>query len=298
LVESIRWNEEMYTKLNGAVNQVKDTVVQKSRVISKSYRTIRESIQKDIAEAVPAMLKKCSALIKEDSNFSNIHLDLNDEMNRQLQEYLELTVMPKYYQSLQEWIKNSKEEFDQAQEFLNEMGEGFNQMYGEDHLALVCDFKVLDDWLRDMDRMTSRFQLETVNILLRRTPSQFLLKSAGKLFGAISQNTGMLYNKYKAFVENDDYAETIADVSKQFFQPFELFEKSLERDITLFFRNPLNGLTAAVEEANLGIESNQDLLNKMNTNPEMFRDPLTLFGVRLRQFEWMTVAGKGMQTIY
>jgi predicted Zn-dependent protease len=118
------------------------------------------------------------------------------------------------------------------------------------------------------------------------------------LFGAISQNTAMLYNKYKAFVENDDYAETIADVSKQFFQPFELFEKSLERDITLFFRNPLNRLTAAVDEARVGIESNQDLLNKMNANPEMFRDPLTLFGVRLRQFEWMTVAGNGMQTIY
>jgi hypothetical protein len=219
-------------------------------------------------------------------------------MNRRLQEYLEQTVMPKFYSSLQDWIAYSKEEFEQAQEFLNEMGDGFNQMYGEEHLALVCDFKVLDDWLRDTDRMTSRFQLENVNILLRRTPSQFLLKSAGKLFGAISQNKAMLYNKYKAFVENEDYAETIDEVSKQFFQPFELFEKSIERDVTLFIKSPLRNLTAAVEEAKLGIESNQDLLNKMNTNPEMFRDPLTLFGVRLRQFEWMTVAGKGIQTVY
>ncbi|MCM3726208.1 dynamin family protein [Neobacillus cucumis] len=298
LVESIRWNEEMYTKLNGAVNQLKDTEVQKTRAITKSYRTIRESIQKDIAKTVPSMLRECSALIKEDSNFSNIHLELNEEMNRRLQEYLEQTVMPKFYSSLQDWIAYSKEEFDQAQEFLNEMGDGFNQMYGEEHLALVCDFKVLDDWLRDIDRMTSRFQLENVNILLRRTPSQFLLKSAGKLFGAISQNKAMLYNKYKAFVENEDYAETIDEVSKQFFQPFELFEKSIERDVTLFIKSPLRNLTAAVEEAKLGIESNQDLLNKMNTNPEMFRDPLTLFGVRLRQFEWMTVAGKGIQTVY
>jgi hypothetical protein len=157
---------------------------------------------------------------------------------------------------------------------------------------------VLDDWLRDTDRMTSRFQLESVNILLRRTASQFLLKSAGKLFGAISQNKAMLYNKYKAFVENEDYTETIEEVSKQFFQPFELFEKSLERDVTLFFKSPLRNLTTAVGEAKLGIESNQEQLNKMNTNPEMFRDPLTLFGVRLRQFEWMTVAGKGIQTVY
>ncbi|MEH7118439.1 dynamin family protein [Neobacillus vireti] len=298
LVEAIRWNEEMHMKLNGAVNQLKDTEIQKTTAITKSYRAIKETIQKDIAETIPAMLKECSVLIKEDSNFSKIHLELNEEMNRRLQEYLEQTVMPKFYHSLQNWIGYSKEEFDQAQEFLTEMGDGFNQMYGEEHLALVCDFKVLDDWLRDTDRMTSRFLLDEVNILLRRTPSQFLLKSAGKLFGAISQNKAMLYNKYKAFVENEDYSETIEEVSKQFFQPFELFEKSLARDVTLFFKGPLRDLTAAAEEAKAGIESNQDLLNKMNTNPEMFRDPLTLFGVRLRQFEWMTVAGKGMETIY
>ena len=298
LVEAIRWNEDMHMKLNGAVNQLKDTEVQKTRAITKSYRTIRENIHKDMASTIPAMLKECSALIKEDSNFSNIHLELNEEMNKRLQEYLEQTVMPKFYRSLQDWIGYSKEEFDQAQEFLNEMADGFNQMYGEEHLALACDFKVLDDWLRDTDRMTSRFQLDSVNILLRRTPSQFLLKSAGKLFGALSQNKAMLYNKYKAFVENEDYTETIEEVSKQFFQPFELFEKSLERDVTLFFKSPLRNLATAVDEAKLGIESNQEQLNKMNTNPEMFRDPLTLFGVRLRQFEWMTVAGKGIQTVY
>ncbi len=298
LVESVRWNEEMLMKTTGAVNQLKDTEVQKSKAITKSYRAIRESIEKEISGTIPGMLKECSTLIKEDSNFSKIHLELNDEMNRRIQDYLEQTVMPKFYSSLQEWIGHCKEEFDQAQEFLNEMGQGFNHMYGEERLKLECDFKVLDDWRRDTNRMTSGFQLDTINILLRRTPSQFLLKSAGKLFGALSQNKALLYNKYKSFVENEDYSEVNASVSKQFFQPFELFEKSLERDITFFFKSPLNMLNRSVEDARLGIQTNQDMLNKMNTNPEMFRDPLTLFDVRLRQFEWMTIAGKGMQTIY
>ncbi|NHC20097.1 dynamin family protein [Bacillus sp. MM2020_4] len=298
LVESIRWNEEMLMKLNGAVNQLKDTEVQKIQTIAKSFRAIKETIEKDLSDSVRKMLQECSSLIKEDSNFSKIHLELNDEMNRKIQAYLEQTVLPKFYRSLQEWIEHGKEELEQSQEFLNEMGDGFNHMYGEERLKLECDFKVLDDWRRDTDRMTSRFQLESINILLRRTPAQFLLKSAGKLFGALSQNKALLFNKYKAFVENEDYSEAIAAVNKQFFQPFELFEKSLERDITLFFRSPLNVLNDSVEEAREGIQTNQEMLNKMNTNPEMFRDPLTLFDVRLRQFEWMTIAGKGMQTIY
>ncbi len=298
LVESVRWNEEMLQKLTGAVNQLKDTETQKTKAVVQSYRAIKETIEKDISETVPKMLQECSSFIKEDSNFSKIHLELNDEMNKRLEVYLEQTVMPKYYRLLQEWIDGCKEEFVQSQEFLNEMGESFNHMYGEERLVLDCDFKLIDDWHRDTDRMTSRFHLETINILLRRTPSQFLLKSAGKLFGALSQNKALLFNKYKSFVENEEYLEAISAVNQQFFQQFELFEKSLERDVTLFFKSPLNLLNRSAEEARTGIQTNQEMLNNMNTNPEMFRDPLTLFEVRLRQFEWMTVAGKGMQTIY
>lgn len=298
LIESVRWNEELLIKLNGGVNQLKDLDSQKTQVITRSFSAINDSIHKEISEAVPKMLRECSALIKEDSDFSKIHFELNAEMNRRIQDYLELEVLPKYFRSLQGWIGRSKEEFEQGQEFLKEMAEGFNNMYGEERIKLDCDFKILDDWYRDTDRMTSSFQLEQVNILLRRTASQIFLKSAGKLLGALSQNKAILYNKYKSFVENEDYSEVIKIVSERFFQQFELFEKALERDINLFFRHPLTVLNQEVEEARTEIQVKKEMLTKMNTNPEMFRDPLTLFEVRLRQFEWMTVAGKGMQTIY
>jgi GTPase SAR1 family protein len=298
LIESVRWNEEMLMKLNGGLNQFKDAESQKTKIITKSYSKIRDSIQIEISEAVPKMLRECSELIKEDSDFSKIHFELNDEMNRRIQDYLESTILPKYYSLLQGWIGQSKEEFEQSQGFLDEMAEGFNNMYGEERIKLECDFKLLDDWLRDTDRMTSRFQLEKVNILMRRTASQIILKGAGKLLGALSQNKAILFNKYKSFVENEDYSDTTQIVSDRFFQQFELFEKALERDITLFFRHPLALLNQHAEEARADIQSNKEMLSKMNKNPEMFRDPLTLFEVRLRQFEWMTLAGKGMQTIY
>ncbi|MFS0779363.1 dynamin family protein [Neobacillus sp. 3P2-tot-E-2] len=298
LIESVRWNEEVVMKLNGALNQLKDAEAQKIKAITRSYRGIKESIQNEISIEVPKILQECSELIKEDSNISTIHIELNDVMNNRIQDYLEQSVMPKYYTALQEWINSSKEEFEQGQGFLDEMAEGLNSLYGEERIKTECDFKVLDDWHRDTDRMTSRFQLEKVNILLRNTPSQFLLKSAGKLFGALSQNKAMLYNKYKAFVKNDSYSESTEIVIERFFQQFELFEKSLERDITLFFRQPLKTLNEEIEVSLSQISINQDILKKMNTNPEMFRDPLTLFEVRLRQFEWATIAGKGVNIIY
>jgi hypothetical protein len=153
---------------------------------------------------------------------------------------------------------------------------------------------VLDDWLRDADRMTSSVQMEKVNIFLRRTPYQILLKSAGRLFGVFQQNNEMLYHKYKQFVENQDYLDVAESIMNQLLLPFELFEKSLERDISFFFRNPFVVLNQAVEETKKEIEEKEEELEKMRSNPETYRDPLTLFEVKLRQYEWITISAKGV----
>jgi tetratricopeptide (TPR) repeat protein len=297
LIESVKWNEDMVIKLNGAVNQLHDLELQKTKSITNSYRTIKEEIQRDITEAIPKLLHDCSKLISEDSNFSKIHVELNNEMNRRIQDYLKNKVLPIYFSSLQDWINQSLEELGKGQEFLDEISEGFNALYGEERIKLACDFKTIDDWRRDTDRMTSGFQLEEVNIFLRKTPSQLLLKSAGKLFGALSQNKGMLHNKYKSFVENEDYTEITEIVLKQFLQQFEFFERSIERDMAWIFRNPMNVLSQSVEDARFEVQTNEEMIKKMNTNPEMFRDPLTLFEVRLRQLEWINLSGKGTQVI-
>ncbi|WP_462408699.1 dynamin family protein [Neobacillus sp. Marseille-QA0830] len=298
LADAVHWNQEMHAKLTGAVNQLSDSVLHKAKAITKSYHSMKQTIEEEIMAGVPLRLRECSDLIKEDSNFSKVHLDLNDEMNKRLEDFLETQVIPKYYRMLQDWLFNCKEELDQSQEYLNELAQGFNSIYGEERLRLECDFRVLDDWGRDVNRLTSGFSLEKENILLRRTPSQFLLKSAGRLLGSLSNNKTMLYNKYKAFVENEDYTETAQSVCRQFFQPFQLFERSLERDVSLFLKNPLTILTETAEETRIEIDDRQAKLDRLNKNPEIFRDPLTLFELRLRQFEWMTIAGRGMQTVY
>ncbi|MDP4083336.1 MAG: dynamin family protein [Bacillota bacterium] len=295
LIESARWNEEMVMKLNGGLHQLQDLVAEKSTFVTKSFRSIREEIEQNIAEEIPKLLRECSKLIREDRNLSKIHIELNKEMNRRIQDYLENHALSRYLNALLDWISKSSEELVEGQEFLTEMGEGFNVLYGEERMSLEGDMKVVEDWKRDIDRLTSGFQLDEINILLRNTPFQLLLKSAGKLFGAISQNNSLLNNKYKSFVENEDYAETVSLAIKQFFQPFELFERSIERDIALFFRNSLNSLNHALEDARNQIQSNEELLKEMNTNPEVYRDPLTLFEVRLRQVEWMSLAGKSVQ---
>ncbi len=85
------------------------------------------------------------------------------------------TILPKFHDSLQGWIRVSGNEFKESQTFLDGLCDGFNALYEEDRLQLECDFKVLDDWRRDIIRITSNVRLEEVNILTAQdTGSSFI----------------------------------------------------------------------------------------------------------------------------
>ncbi|MCP1122197.1 dynamin family protein [Bacillus sp. 3103sda1] len=292
LVDSINWNEDMLVRLNGFINNVTAFEKEKIHLITESYRTMKNAITNDIREHIPKLLQSCSDLISEESDFGHIDIELNTAMNERVHTYLEQTVLPNLARSMQNWIAASNNEFLQSQSYLEEICEGLNSLCGENRIQLECDFKVLDDWRRDTDRMTTRIQMEEVNILRRFTPAQFLLKSAGKLFGVLPKNKAMLYSKYKQYLENEDYTDVTASIMNKFFLQFELFENALERDITMFFRNPFGALKQAVENTHLEIQEKQNTLHKMKSNPEVYHDPITLFELRLRQYEVILTTGE------
>jgi cob(I)alamin adenosyltransferase len=285
LVDSINSNEDMLVKLNGCINNLTAFEKEKIHLITESYRTMKSEITNDLKEHIPKLLQSCSDLISEESDFSHIDIELNTAMNGRVQQYLEQTVLPNLARSMQNWIATSNNELLQSQLYLEETSEGLNSLFGENRIQLECDFKVIDDWRRDTDRMTTRIQMEEVNILRRFTPAQFLLKSAGKLFGVLPKNKAMLYNKYKQYLENEDYTDVTTSIMKKFFLQFELFENTQERDINMFFRNPFGALEQAIENTHLEIKEKQDKLHKMKSNPEVYHDPIKLFELRLRQCE-------------
>ncbi|PGZ07194.1 GTP-binding protein [Bacillus cereus] len=285
LVDVINWNEDMLVKLNGCINNLTAFEKEKIQLITESYRAMKTEITNDLTEHIPKLLQSCSDLISEESDFGHIDMELNTAMNERVHKYLEQTVLPNFARSMQNWIATSNNELLQSQSYLEELSEGLNSLFGENRIQLECDFKVLDDWRRDTDRMTTGIQMEEVNILRRFTPAQFLLKSAGKLFGVLPKNRAMLYNKYKQYLENEDYTEVTASIMKKFFLQFELFENTQERDINMFFRSPFNSLKQAVENTHLEIQEKQEVLHKMKSNPEVYQDSITLFELRLRQCE-------------
>ncbi|MGS4996460.1 tetratricopeptide repeat protein [Bacillus cereus] len=298
LVKSVRWNKHISVKLTGFINNLTALEKDKIRSITESYLLTKEEITRDIHSQIPELLQSCSDLVQEDSDFKLVHEELNAAMNERVQKHVQQVLLPKFTGSIQEWIETAHNEFIQAQAYLDEMSETFNKLYKEERMKLPCDFQLLDDWNRDVVRMTNRITVTNINILLRFTPTQFFLKSAGKLFGNMQKNQSMLANKYKQYIETEDYTEIAHTISKQFFLQFEVFEGALERDIMMFFKDPLNILKQNVDAAQLEIKEDEQTLATLRSNPETYHDPLALFKLQLLQHKFVLSTTKKHEDIF
>ncbi|WP_085992659.1 GTP-binding protein [Oceanobacillus senegalensis] len=288
LTDDITWNGEMATKLEGALNQVADRQVENIQTIKQTYNNIKEGLKEELIIKIPELIRDCADLLDEKEFQENIHEKLNDEMNHRVMNYIDRNILPNFRKSVQGWVTECEAIFNDSQDFLNELCDGFNQLYKEEKLNLDCDFKVLGDWARDMDRMTSgNIEMKKVNILTSTTFPALFYKSAGKLFSAFTQHNGKILDKYKQFIEGKDYSKTAESITEEFMQQFELFEKTLERDIHMFFVHPLAALKETIEETNVQRDELKETLSNMRENPEVYQDPLTLFEVKLKQLKKM-----------
>lgn len=293
IIDNINLNEELLIKINGIQYQLNDMEESKDKAITSSFKKIKNQWIENSMITIPEVLRNCSDIVKLDSDFGRIHVRLNEEMNRRIADYMENTALLEFENEIQRWIADCEGEFKSTQAYLDEISESLNNICGEDKIALNCDIKVLADWKRDMDRLTRGIvHLKQENIMLRNTPLQFLLKSVGKLFGTISKSKEKLHSTYKNFIENADYNQTAHSILHPFIQQLELFERSIERDISMFFSNPFDILNRTSEEAQSNIEQHKESLQYMRENPEIYRDPLTLFELKILQYELMYAVNK------
>ena len=289
LRSDIEWNEVLDDKLNGLLHSLKDKEMEHVHTVTSSYRQLKDELKYDLKLSIPALLKECKELIKEDSDFNSILETLNDEMNQRIQGYVRDVTLPKLNEVLQVWIKESGVLLEGTQAYLADMTDSLNSYIGTDHLNLECDFKVLDDWRRDADRMTSMTQLDDMNILLNSSPSQFILKSSGILLGLLPQNKSKLVAQYQKYVDNVNYDDITSELSNKFFLQFEMFEKTLPRDLSMFLNTPYEHIHELVDQTRASISSYVATLDEMKSNPSIYFDPITYFTVRLRQFEFLAL---------
>ncbi|WP_164669940.1 tetratricopeptide repeat protein [Virgibacillus doumboii] len=292
ITDRINWNNEIVTGIADTDHQLREMEKAETDAVKDSFRQIKDNFLEEIMSKLPEQLQNCSEMVHEDSDFGKLHVEINDEMNSRIAEYMENTAQDDFKNAVQGWLKDCEKELRDSQIKMNEMSESFNHQYGDEKIVLDGDFKILDDWLRDLERISrGMMHMEKVNIMMRNNPAQLLLKGTGKLLGSMSKNKERLHYRYKDYIENEDYRPIVEELINPFQQQLELFERSLEWDVSKFFSTPLEELSLVSEEVQDTIEKHRYSLNTMHEKPEIYRDPLTLYELRLRQYELMNMLG-------
>ncbi|MGG3571353.1 hypothetical protein ABES25_14640 [Bacillus gobiensis] len=286
-LDLINWNKDILSRLEGFIYHYNDREAESIQEITSSYKGLIDETEKQMKEKIPEIIRKSTTHMNEKSDFRKIHIELNKKMNEGIQAYLQDELLPSLTLSLEEWLNQAKATLSDSQVYLNEMSDTFNSLYGKEKLKLACDFRIFEDWKRDLGRMTGRAQIEQENILLRSKPAQLFLKGAGKLLGGLSNQKSVLYNQYKKYIENESYEEVANSITRKFLLQFDLFKQALEHDINLFYQNPYQEITETIDETKNNIETSQNALDTIRANPEQYTDPLTLFDLKRTQYEWL-----------
>lgn len=289
ILDTIENNEEIVEKLYEAIRQLNELQDKKIDLLRNNYRFITHEIRKNMLKTIPELWRECANLVSKDSDFEQVHVKLNEEMNRRVNEYVNGDVLQVFHDAMDEWMKESERELKNSKSSLEEISFSFNQMCGEEKMAFECDLRVLDDWVRDVDRIChGNVQLEEANILMRSGSSQFLMKGAGKIFGSIPQkNKNLVYKKYRQFIESKDYSEITKSITDRFMLQFDLFEKSIQHDVEMFFMYAFTSLQKVLEEVEEDLSEEKQLLYEMSNYPEIYRDPITMFEFHVRQLHML-----------
>lgn len=287
LLDAIERDEEIAEMLYQAIRQLYNLQDEKIQTMKYNYRLIIRELRSYIQKEIPRLLADCSNLVTVDSDFENIHVQLNEVMNKRMVTYVEDEVYPQFKEAFSEWIIESERQLKDSITSLDEISASFNHMYGEEKMTFVYDLLVLDDWKRDADRMSrGSVPLDKVNILMRSASSQFFVKGAGKLFGTIPiKNRNVFYKKYQQFIENKDYNEIAKSVADRVLQQYEYFEVSIERDMEMFFSHAFDTLQVLLQDTEKKMDEEKQLLYEMTNQPEYYEDPIKLFELHVRQLE-------------
>jgi len=283
--EKVAFNDQIRNKLTGLVNHLEDSKAEKSSDLLESYRVLKEEMKKKVWEEIPPLLKTVADDLEEEGDFRQVHEELDMVMNQKVEKYIDKNLIPSFEAGLKTWFRSSQSELTGTQKYLTEMSQTFNKMYGDERMDLTCDFQVLKDWKRDLNRMINRSEVQHINIMNRLIPSQLILKSAGRLLGNMQKNKQILYTQYQKHIKNSDFEHVSAEIINQFFMEFDLFEKALKSDVHMSFEEPILQVNECIEEAELEITHAQEKLEMMKKNPDAFYDPLKIFDVRTMQFE-------------
>ncbi|MCP8970766.1 tetratricopeptide repeat protein [Ectobacillus ponti] len=283
---SIKTNGDLLLSMGEMENELAVCERGQLQALRASLEQIRDAVKRDAKKRLPALLRGCANLLQPDSDFRSVHMMLNEAMNERVQLYITQTAAGKLQMQMQNWIEEQRQRMREQTSILRGLRKTIQNLCGEDCLNLETYIGIFSRWEQEASRLPYEVQAEHINILLRSTPGQLLLKGAGKLLGG-RQGNALLYSQYKKYIEGEDYEAVVEQAIAALLQPFEQFARMAEEQLEQYFRDPIGVLKRMNEETHLRLQESRQAYGDMKAKPELYEEPLLLFEVRLRQYEML-----------
>src|SRR5699024_3333700 len=132
ILQEINWNGDFLTNLHDFQVQINGLEKEKAEVMTSSFIDFKEKLLERIQNRLTNLLQDCADLVKEDSDFSNLHVEINEEMNRRIAAYMETRILPRFTRDSQKWLETCESEFQECQTTCSEFGERINEHFREE----------------------------------------------------------------------------------------------------------------------------------------------------------------------
>src|SRR5690606_3066987 len=126
ILQEMNDNEVLLTELHHFHQQLSNLEKEKASMLTSSFRDIKNKLMKNVHDKLPKLLQDCSALVKEDADFSKLHFVINEEMNKRIVKFMEKNVLPDFQNAFQKWILECEKEFQESQVLCTELHVNIN----------------------------------------------------------------------------------------------------------------------------------------------------------------------------
>lgn len=287
LNQKIKDNQRKVKRLEEKVTDLEYVKREMATWLIQSFQKYKGTMVEDIEEKIPPLLQRCSQMIHLESNYKSLHLELNDEMNRLLEQYMYFQGVLSFSNYLEKWVAESKQILVKYPKKEKEICDEINTLFEEPVLSqqnLSAD-EMANEWKQVVTKLVNQIQFSKIEVLGKTDPMQSFLKGVGKLLGSLNHSNSLLCEHYQKYIENETYDKAIKDVTVLFLKPFDSFEQTIVKKIDGLFEETLTDMASLISQLKTEVRQQAADLKKFTTEPEVFSGAIDLIGIKVSQQE-------------
>jgi tetratricopeptide (TPR) repeat protein len=271
--------------VSGEVNKSKKDLLD---WIQSQYDQRHEQLVLKIEAKVPRTMKSCASLVRVDSDFTNLHHLLNEEMNRELERVLRYDILPGYQNELEDWLDQCRQRISKFSEQKEQIAMvlslifkgGVEVPFGIEKLS-----RFVEDQRVEIVSLIKGFSYDPSDTMLKLNMIKALLIGAGRFFGKFNTANNKLYDQYIKYFDTETFEDSakacLGMISKQF--PF--FYIPISNELEKMFNAVTGILDDMIGTIQTDLDQIQLELDTFRSHPELIDDPIKLFRIAVRRQE-------------